>query len=40
MSVAKAGGSKEPRPSFVNFQRQEISFIVHDEFAKAFREGW
>jgi len=30
---------KEPRPTHVNYERQELEFIVHDDFAKAFREG-
>jgi hypothetical protein len=32
-----AAGGKEPRPTFVNFERQELTFIVHDNFATALR---
>lgn len=31
-----AGGG-EPRLTFVNFERQEVTLIVHDNFANAFR---
>lgn len=34
---ACSAGGKEPRPTFVNFERQEFTFIVHDAFANAFR---
>jgi hypothetical protein len=34
-----AFGDKEPRPTHVNFERQELEFIVHDDFAKAFRDA-
>jgi hypothetical protein len=34
---ACSAGGKEPRPTFVNFERQELTFIVHDNFGNAFR---
>ena len=35
---ACSAGGKEPRPTFVNFEREEFTFIVHDKFGDALRE--
>lgn len=32
-------GGKEPRATFANFEREELTFIVHDNFATAFRKA-
>jgi len=36
--TACSAGGREPRPTFVNFERQEFTFVVHDDFASAFRD--